>query len=43
MVADNNQENEITRLVVDNDRKLFLQVIFYFYYFFLYIYKYIII
>jgi len=34
MVADNNQENEITRLVVDNDRKLFLQVIFYFILFF---------
>ncbi|KAG4093533.1 Cullin-domain-containing protein [Neocallimastix lanati (nom. inval.)] len=27
MVADNNQENEITRLVVDNDRKLFLQAV----------------
>jgi len=42
MVADNNQENEITRLVVDNDRKLFLQVIFYFILFF-FLYKYIII
>jgi len=27
MAADNNQENEITRQSVNNDRKLFLQVI----------------
>ena len=32
MAVDSNQESEITRQSVDNDRKLFLQVIIYLYY-----------